>query len=153
MLKKIKNFLGIEGVRIQIQMDDEFDLASRHLEGSIRFTSQSDQHIEMIHIRLIEKYRRGRGEALLINEYVLGENLISIDLPIDKGESRLVSFGLDFDILSSEMDDIQKNITAKPFVWIAKKLKNVKSEFRLEATAEIKGTRLQPVAEKILIPK
>ena len=150
MLKKIKNFLGIEGVKIELLVEDKFVLENKCLEGEIRFTSQSDQYIEMIHIRLIEKYRRGRGEALLINEYVLGETLIPLDLSISRTETRLVSFSLHYDLLSSEMDEIQKSYTAKPFVWLAKKVKNVKSEFRLEATAEIKGTKLQPIAEKIL---
>jgi len=132
-------------------VEEGIDLKKNKISGSIRLTSQSDQLIERIYLRMIEKYRRGRGDALLINEYILGEKSIELEKAIQGGSTEDVSFTMSFDQIKSEMDTIQdESIVGKPFVWLAKKLKNVKSEYRLEASADINGTRLKPIDTVIL---
>jgi len=146
MLRKIKNYLGIESVKIQILVEEGIDFKTVQISGLIRLTSQSDQRVERIYLRIIEKYRRGRGDALLINEYILGEKCIELNKSIQKGTSEDIPFTMTYDQLKSEMDTIQdESWVGKPLAWLAKKLKNVKSEYRIEASADIKGTRLKPI--------
>ena len=50
------------------------------------------------------------------------------------------------------MDQIEdSNFLVKPFIKLAKKLKKVKSEYRAEASAKIKGTKLDPIDIKKVV--
>jgi len=42
------------------------------------------------------------------------------------------------------------NIFMKPFILLAKKLKKVNSNYRIEASAKIKGTKLNPIAIQLI---
>ncbi len=145
MLKKIKNILGIEGVKIDISVPEEVKTKSGSVNGQIIFTSQTEQHISKIKVKLIEKYRRGRKDSKLINEYLLGSIELDVDIPIEADNSKTIDFELPFNRMLSEMDHYEsKNFITRSIVRMAKKLKNVKSEYKIEASAKVKGTKLDP---------
>ena len=73
MLGKVKNWLGIEGVKMEIETPDRVKLRDGVLKGTILFQSMSDKKVSKVKFKLIEKYTRGRGKSKLINEYTLGE--------------------------------------------------------------------------------
>ena len=147
MLKKIKDILGIEGVKIALQVPEELDIDSGLLSGKIIMNSQSEKTVSNISLKLIEKYRRGRKDAKLINEYLLGSIDIELNLTIKPNEEEVLKFDLPFNLMKSEMDQLEDNLVFKPFIKLAKKFKNVKSEYKVTATATIKGTRLDAIAE------
>ena len=70
MFKKIKNLLGIEGVKIELSCPSELPKTTESIKGKIKLSSKSIQIVEGITIKLIEKYKRGRKESALINEYL-----------------------------------------------------------------------------------
>jgi sporulation-control protein spo0M len=149
MFKRIKDILGIEGVKMEMLLDENFNTEPNLITGKIRFTSQSNQRIEKLTIRLIENYKRGRNDSKLINDYLLGSLELDIDIEIEKDEKREFDFKLAFHKMKSEMDRMQDKVfIVKPLIWLAKKLKNVKSTYRLEASANIKGTRLHPLVSQ-----
>ena len=147
--------LGIEGAKIDILLPDELDLDGKTLEGEILITSQSDKIVEGLEIKLIEKYKRGRKDALLVDEYVLAHIKLDLMIPILANQEERLDFTLPYNKVLSEMDRIQdSNIIGGLLVSMAKKLKGVKSVYRVEATAYIKGTRLNPaVVREIPIRK
>ena len=146
MLKKIKNILGIEGVKIQLISPPEVSKNDKRIKGRVILTSQSKKHIKSLSIKLIEKYKRGRAEATLINEYVLSDLDLELNIDIDKSTPAKLDFDLPLNLLKSDMDQIaDKNFITNGLVKVAKKLKNVQSFYRLEATAHIDGTSLDAI--------
>ena len=152
MLGKLKNILGIEGVKISILLDDPIMMEEEAIFGHIILSSLSDQTIQSIELKFIERYHRGRKENKLIDEYELASLIISDTYHIAKNEEIKIPFTLPYNHVQSEMDKIgDSNIISKGIVFIAKSLKGVKSEYRLIAKAKIKGTTLDPIAKKMVI--
>ena len=151
MFGTIKNWLGIEGVKLEFQVDDEIDPRSKEIEGSLLFYSKREQQVDFVNVKLIEKYTRGRRKNKLIDEYVLGE--MDYDKPFIVPSEQFIEleFKLPFEVLKSDMDRFSDwNFVSRGLVEVAKKVKNAKSEYRLEATARVKGTALHPFVKKIV---
>ena len=151
MFKKIKDLLGIEGAKIDIVLLKDFDINDKVVTGEVIVTSQTDKLVRGLSIKLIEKYKRGRKESLLVDEYTLGEIALDLLIPVLANQTERIEFSLPFNRMLSEMDKIgNSNSLNAVAVKLAKKLKGVKSEYRIEATAQIKGTKLNPVIVKRL---
>lgn len=145
MISKFKKILGIEGVKVQLEIPETFQSSASSVSGNLLLSSLSDQKIEKISIRLIEKYARGRKESQLIDEYVIGEVIMDEVLNIESGEQITKAFTMPYEITLSEMDLIEnKNFLYKGIVKMAKYLKKVKSTYRIEIDVKVKGTRLNP---------
>lgn len=154
MFGKVKKILGIEGVKMELTVDDPFNLESEILLGVIKLTTKTESEVSSITIRLIEKYSRGRKSSKLIDEYVLGELIMSEQINITPDEIIEIPFELEFINLQSEVDKMAEgSLFMRGPLKLAKFIKNVSSVFRLEAQATVTGTRLQPFAEVQLKPK
>lgn len=149
MLKKVKKWLGIEGVKINIVVDDVIYLKDHQVTGQLVFESKQDSEILRLRMRLIEKFSRGRRHEKLIDEYELGN--IAIDKYIFVGEDELVEmdFVLPFQPIQSEMDKFQnKNILLKGLVKSAKWMRGVKSIYRIEVEVDVKGMAISPLVKR-----
>jgi len=146
---KLKDILGIEGLRIEIIIPAEISKSDESINGKLLFTTKSDKTIKSITIRLIEKYRRGKAEKTLIDEYTLTE--IEMDLNVDITEElpAKLDFELPISLLKSDMDRYAEgNFVAKNLVKVAKKLKNVKSDYRVEVVAILSDLTLNSIAKQ-----
>lgn len=151
MFGKLKNILGIEGVKLSLITPAAVKEASGKIAGKIQLETLSDQTISNIQIKLIEKYARGRKDNRLIDEYILGEELLKEKIVMKKDETKTIPFELSFSMLNSEMDDMEdSNIFSKGLVKVAKYLKKVESTYRLEATATVAGTKLSPTSTQAI---
>ena len=151
MLKRVKKWLGIEGVKLELSVPGEIDIQDGSIDGSIYFSSMQDQLVTEIKVYLIEKYYRGRKSSKLIDEYQLGEISMIDEIEIPANEIVEIKFNLPFSVMQSEMDEIgSKNILFRGLVATAKKFKGVKSEFKILAEANVKGTALSPFDAKII---
>lgn len=149
MIKRLKNMLGIESVKVELEVPQDIEKKDQNIRGEIILTTLSDADVESISIKLIEKYTRGRKENKLIDEYVISKILVNEKVSIAKGETIKLPFDLPFKIVKSPMDELQdNNFFNGLLVGLAKKIKGVKSEYRIIAEVNIKGTTLQPFAEK-----
>lgn len=139
---------------MELTVDDPFNLESEILLGVIKLTTKTESEVSSITIRLIEKYSRGRKSSKLIDEYVLGELIMSEQINITPDEIIEIPFELEFINLQSEVDKMAEgSLFMRGPLKLAKFIKNVSSVFRLEAQATVTGTRLQPFAEVQLKPK
>jgi len=151
MIGKVKKWLGIEGVKVELQIPEAFSSKDEFIEGNLVFTSMNDQTVNGISLKLVEKYSRGRRKNKLVDEYKLGSLEISETFEVIAEEELIVPFELPFNIVRSDMDDLEKKfILFIPFVKTAKMIKGVKSEYRVEAEADVKGTKLDPF-DKVII--
>lgn len=151
MFGSIKNWLGIEGLKIEFEVDDVIKPLNGQIEGSLLFYSKRIQLVESVHVKLIERYTRGRRKNKLIDEYVLGEMEYTNTIEVPSEQFIELEFALPFELMKSDMDRMSEmNFVTRGLVEVAKKIKNAKSEFRLEATAKVKGVVVNPFVKKII---
>ncbi|HRO09492.1 MAG TPA: hypothetical protein PK611_06840 [Saprospiraceae bacterium] len=150
MFGGVKKVLGIEGVKIELLIPDSIESESGIVSGIVRMTSLTQKNIvESIHIKMIEKYERGRGKNKRINEYVMGQTIHKDRIYFAKDDIIEVPFVLKFVHVQSEMDKYEDvNFMVKGLVKFAKKLKGVQSAYSIHAEAKVKGTTLNPFDAK-----
>ncbi|MBP9194171.1 MAG: sporulation protein [Saprospiraceae bacterium] len=152
MFGQIKRMLGIEGVKIDVEVHQPVKLSAGIAIGKVRLITIMDSEVTNINIRIIEKYHRGRKKDKLIDEYKVGDMDLNEVFSLKKDEIIEIPFELPFKYYQSEMDKIQdKNFLAAGIVKMAKFIKGVKSEYRIEAEATVKGTKLNPVSKKDIL--
>ncbi|MFN7117253.1 MAG: sporulation protein [Saprospiraceae bacterium] len=151
MFGKVKKWLGIEGVKIEILLPEEVRARDRVVEGKLRFQSMNTQTVTNVNVAIFEKYSRGRGAEKLIDEYKLGEIALTEAFEVPEGEIVEVDFELPFQLVKSEMDEFaDRNFLFRGVANLAKTANAVKSYYRVEATAKVKGTALNPFDSKPL---
>lgn len=152
MLGKVKQYLGIEGIKISLEIPDIIDKRQEFIEGNIVLTSKNTQTARSFSIRLIEKYHRGRRKSRLINEYELGSIQLKKNIIVSANTTEKVPFKLPFQVAESRMDQLEHNFILKGFIKFAKFANAVKSEYRIEAEADVVGTALDPThTQKVII--
>jgi hypothetical protein len=152
MLGKVKQWLGIEGVKLELLLPPDFSPRQGSLAGTVRLTSQNPQTVTAIKIVMVEKYARGKDERALVDEYELGRQLVTdlIEVP-GEGVPVEVHFRIAFQPVLSEVDRFgRRNVVFGGLAWAARRLRNVKSEYRIEAEAQVRGVGLNPFDKQIL---
>ena len=152
MIGKMKQWLGIEGVKLELLLPDNFDPNQRSVNGTIRLTSKNAQSVSAIKIALIEKYSRGREDSALVDEYELGSTVLreAVEVPGDAVPID-IPFTLAYNPMPSPVEEFgNRNLLFKGLAWVAKQTRNANSEFRMEAEAQVRGVGLNPFDKKIL---
>ena len=151
MLGKIKKVLGIEGVKVELILDIPVDKKNQKISGELKFTTKTKGKVNGITIKLIEKYSRGRGKSKLVDEYTVAMLEMNDSFEITPEEIIEIPFSMDYEIALSEMDKMQKeSFMRRPVIFIAKFIKQVKSEYSVVAEADVQGTTLNPF-DKVLV--
>lgn len=154
MFGKVKRWLGIEGVKVELLIPDEIPESNGQIEGKIRFQSMHAQKVKSIRLTLTEKYTRGRFKNKLTDQYKIAEQELAAEIMVPAEEIVELDFTLPFSLVKSDMDEIgDKNFILKKVVDAAKKLKNVKSEYTLQVEAVVEGTALNPFDKKVIAIK
>jgi len=149
MFGKVKKWLGIEGVKLEIIIPNDKVFKNNEINGKLRFMSMHDQNVTAVKIQLIERYTRGRKKDKLTDEYKLGEIVMTESFTVISEEVLEIDFSLPFERLKSPMDEnADSNILLKGVVSALKWFENVDSEFYLVAEAKIEGTSLNPFDKK-----
>ncbi len=145
MFGKVKRWLGIEGVKVEMLLPEHVIGKSGSIVGQLKFESMHEQTVKKIKIVLTEKFIRGRWKQRLTDIYKIGEIDLIKDIVIPAHEPLVIDFELPFTLIKSDMDELSdKNYVLRKIVNTAKAIKNVKSEFYIEAEAEVEGTALSP---------
>ena len=150
MLGKVKKWLGIEGVKLELVLPETFDSSMGQLHGKLRFRSKNASEVVAVHIVMIERYSRGRKDEQRIDEYELGKVILDepFTVPAD-GEVIERDFILKFQQMSAPIDEFaDRNPFNAGLAWMAKRMRRVKSTFRIEAEAQVKGVALNPFDKK-----
>ena len=153
MIGKMKQWLGIEGVKLELIVTPEFSPEQGRVSGTIRLTSKNAQTVTAFKLALIEKYTRGRDEEVLVDEYELGTHVIRRAVEVPAGAVPVdIEFVFPFDRVTSPVEEFgRRNPLFKGMAWIANKTRNASSEFRIEAEAQVKGVGLNPFDKQILL--
>lgn len=145
MFKKVKNWLGIEGVKVELVLPEIAFTQVGAVSGQVRFFSKTAQTVQGLKLKMVEKYSRGRGEERLVDEYTMGEIEIQQTIAVPAEEIVEIGFTLPFQKVQTPIEEFgQKNILTGGLTRLAKVLSKVKSEYRIEAEAQVAGTGLPP---------
>lgn len=149
MLSRVKDYLGIEGIRVEILLEDPIVRDSGRVRGRVKLTSHREQRIRALDVKLTERYRRGRGKEKLIDEYELGTLRLNIDAVVPAQKAVQVPFTLEFVTADSPIEAwAERNPLARPFSFLAKKVQGVDSRYFLRCEADVPGTALNPFDER-----
>lgn len=149
MFGKVKQWLGIEGVKVELVLPEAVEGKSGVINGKLRFQTMHTQTVKKIKVILYEKYTRGRFKNKLVDQYKIAEIEQDEHIIVPVNEPIEIDFQLPFTLVKSDMDELSdKNFVFRNIVNAAKKIKNVKSEYTLEAEAEVEGTALSPFDKK-----
>ena len=147
--QKLKNKVGIGGVKVQLSIPEQAPKADGNLEGKVILTSKSDQEIKELEIKMIEEYTTGRGDDKETKELTLGEIKITETMSIKEGETKEVPFSLPYTILKSNNDELKEKGGALGAIGkVGSFAKNEKSKYFIEADADVVGVALDPSARE-----
>lgn len=149
MIGKVKKWLGIEGVKLELDLPEEVNAKTGVINGKLCFQSLNEQTVNGIKVALIERYSRGRGKEKLVDEYELGKREMEIQFEVPPGEIIEVDFSLPFELVKSDVDEFgDKNMFFGGLAKAARLLRAAKSDYRIEAEALVKGVALNPFDKK-----
>ncbi|GAB4243356.1 MAG: hypothetical protein Kow0027_02440 [Saprospiraceae bacterium] len=149
MFGKVKKWLGIEGVKLELELPEMAFEEVGAVSGQIVFHSKHAQTVTSIRVVMIERYTRGRGKEKLIDEYLLGEISLDKRIEVPAEEPISVDFTLPFEMVKAPIDEFaSRNFINKGIAKLAKTFRNTKSEYRIEAEAKVEGTALNPFDRK-----
>ncbi len=151
MFKKVKKWLGIEGVKLELVLPEKALESEGLVKGKIRLFSKNEQSVDYIKVVMIERFSRGRKKEKITDEYQLGEIVLNQTIAIQPEQPIEIDFTLPFELAKSEMDELEdKNLIFSGLVKVAKKFRGVSSEYYIEAEAKAQGTALDPFDKKLI---
>ena len=153
-LDKVKNVLGIGGVKIQLDVPKEAKKDDGKIKGSVALTSKSDQHIIKVEVKLVEDWSIGRGEQKTEKQFTLGEEVISGECDIKSGETKTFDFAIPFSMILSKNDKMknQGGVVGK-LGSAGSFLDGERSVYSVSATADVKGVLLIPTKSTNILLK
>jgi len=141
----IKQFLGIGGIKVDLQIPPQAHKAAGVVQGTVNLTAKSDQHVLELYVKLVESWSTGRGEDKEEKDFELGK--INLPAPFDMkaGEVRAVQFALPFQMIKSNNDVLKEKGGALGALGKMGAFADAeKSTFKIVAEADVKGTALDP---------
>lgn len=154
MFGKVKKWLGIKGVKVELQIPTEVAAKREAIDGVLHLYSLSDQKVTRLRIKVIERYKRGRGKETLTDEYTIGIIELDKEIHITAEEPLTVDFSVPFKITKSDMEELgERNFLLKGIVSLAKTAYKARSEYRVEAEVEVDGVALDPFDKRPILIK
>ena len=147
MLTRLKNYLGVEGVSLALDVTAGLDFATGRLPGTLLVHTLRPQTVRHLTLQLTERYTRGRGEHKRIDDYTLGELELSRAIPVDAREEVAIPFVLRF---AERPNRLQRSLPDVPLLRralssVAHRAAGVQSVYTLTALASVEGVALDPV--------
>lgn len=145
MFDKIKKWMGIEGAKIRLQVLPYYPREVETINGELEIYAKRPQQIIQIEINMYEIYTHGTKDDPRIDQYLLGTWKSNQQILVNEDSPKNVFFQLPYNRIESNMDKLaNKGTLFKGIVSVAKSLKGVKSEYKLEAKITVDGLNWQP---------
>lgn len=141
---KIKQFFGAGTVKVTLNAPATFNTNDGVIEGSVHLEAKSDQTILSLEIALKEEYSTGRGDDKTTKTYELGKLKLG-GFDMKTGETKDVPFKLNYSYAKSDNEAMgEKGGVVGGLGKLGSFASGEKSEFKLWATADVKGAALDP---------
>lgn len=145
---KIKNKLGIGGVKISIDVPGQISKEEAKVAGKFTLTTKSDQEIVNMKVSLIEQFTTGRGDDKKTKNFTLGTQSFNDTFSIKIGENKEYSFDFPFVLKQSTSDSLKGKGGALGAIGsMGKFANNEKSEYVVDVSVDVKSAVLDPSEE------
>ncbi len=149
LFNKIKNKLGIGGVKVNLQIPGQVSKQDGVIDGKVIMTSKSEQEIIEVKVRFLEEFSSGRGDDKETREFELGVIKIPDAYTIKPGDVKEVSFSLPFQLLQSNADSLKEKGGALGTLGkMSKFANNEKSSYFVEADVDVAAAVIDPSDKK-----
>ena len=144
MIDRVKDLLGIEGLRVRVQPEASPRLRDGLLHGTVTFTTLRPQRIRRVDVWLTERYERGwrggkQAETLELGRLTQG----GLSLVITPGEEHVVPFELRFAERLSPVETWGRSrLVLRPVASLLRAAAGVRSDFEVHAAAYVAGVKL-----------
>src|SRR3989338_4446954 len=92
---KIKQMLGVGGVKVEIVAPDEVKKENGRIDGMLKFTTKTDQTVEGVKVEFLERFEYGAGAQRRVDRIKRGMvEMAGFD--IKANESKDVPFSMPF---------------------------------------------------------
>ncbi|MBG6132552.1 sporulation-control protein spo0M [Aquimarina sp. EL_43] len=146
---KVKNKLGIGGVKVTLQIPGHVAKESEQVEGKVVLTTKSEQEIIEVEIKFVEEFTSGRGDNASTESFDLGVVKFTETYAVKPGEVKEIPFVLPFKLLKSKADSLaEKGGTLGAIGKMSKFASNEKSKYMVEANVDVKAAILDPSDKK-----
>jgi len=151
MFGRIKKWLGIEGIKMRLLTLDVYPRDVDTLNGELEFISQGEHTISFIRLKLVEKYIKGRGDNVEVEEYELGRLILDQPVRVTKDQPQTILFKIPFDFVQSPIEKMaSKGPLRRGIASLAKSFKGVRSEFRVEVEAVLDNDYTIPMEKRVI---
>lgn len=141
----LKQRLGIGGVKLQLETPPQVGKESGQIQGRVNMVSKTDQIVDLMDLKIIEKYTTGRGDNEKTEEFELGKTSQSGPIEIKAGQPHSIEFVLPFQPRQSVHEKLKSKGGALGALGKASSfMASEKSEFEVWVNADVKGTSLGP---------
>lgn len=148
MLKRLKNLLGIEGVKLQVEISD---LSPGYAKGVLVLFAPAPFEIQALNYKVEEEYIRGRFNSKKKDTYLLKQWDEEVDISVDSDTPTEYPIEIDYLEIKSPIDQWSSGHPAKKAIGsVAKLVAGVDSKIYLTVSAKVKGTALHPY-DRVLI--
>jgi hypothetical protein len=147
---KIKQFLGIGTIKMELDMQPTVDLESKLITGKLKVTGKSDQSIKDIELSFDESFSTGKSDAKSTSKLNWGKMTLQ-GFEIKKDEVKEIEFELPFSYAKSSNEAMaDKGGIVGGLGKVGTFLDGEKQKYELTATANVKGVTLPPLVSKEL---
>jgi hypothetical protein len=147
---KIKQFLGIGTIKMELDMQPTVDLDSKLLTGKLKITGKSDQTIKEIELSFDEDFSTGKGDDKSSSKLNWGKMTLQ-GFDIKKDEVKEIEFELPFSYAKSSNEAMaDKGGVVGGLGKVGSFLDGEKQKYEITATASVKGVTLLPLVSKEL---
>jgi len=142
---KIKQWLGIGGVKVTLQATGPLSSGGGSVAGAIQLTAKSDQQILEVIVKVYELYSTGRGKEKRTREIDMGKATVSQNIDLKAGESKSLDFTVPYTVSKSINDNLkEKGGVVGALGKLGSLAEAERSEYYVKASAKVKGTVLSP---------
>lgn len=149
-LQKVKNKLGIGGVKVAIQVPNEIPKTdSGVVDGTVILTTKSPQEILTLTVKMVEEFTTGYLTDKSTKEYELGEIEINGGFDIKPGETKEVDFSVPFAMLKSNNDVLKEKGGVMGKIGKASAfVSGERSKFFVDVEVDVKSAFVDPTAKE-----
>ena len=150
MFGKLKQFVGMVGIEVQLEIDQQFPMGTDTVQGMIHIYAKQEQTITKVKVSIRQAIMEGSGQDRRRRDYWIGEVMVDqTPFTIKTGETKDYEFTLPFQprkTMSQSMSEQGGVIGALGAV--GKFMDNERDEFWVNAVADVKGAALDPNATR-----
>lgn len=146
---KIKDWLGIGGVKVELEIPGQVEKASGSISGKVILTTKKAFPVKDIKVKLEEHWSTGTGENKTSKTFDIGNITIPGGFTISPEETKAIDFTLPFTLIKSENDRMKEQGGLMGTMGkIGAFTSGEKSEYKVVATADVDKPGLDPSKTK-----